>query len=294
MGEIVGAGIVAHSPTIMLSDEIRIGLNDGKESTLYSGLFDLKREVMDVVKPDTVILIDTHWGTIVEYIITSHGRRSGKYTSEELPRGMCQVPYDLKGNPDLANAIAEKCTANGVRTSSIDDPYLPIQYPTVNLAHFLQDDDKEQEWLSLSVCMTADPDDCRRVGEGIRQAVAESGKRVVIMASGALSHTFWPLKELEQHESGAPEHIRTPAHREADEKRIQWMLDGNHKAVIDAMPDFYQYKPEAGFTHYLMMMGALGNEACTAKGKQYSLYENSTGTGQVHIWFDKPEAGWAA
>jgi hypothetical protein len=43
-----------------------------------------------------------------------------------------------------------------------------------------------------------------------------------------------------------------------------------------------------------MMIGALGEEACTAPGRQYGEYENSVGTGQVHLWFDRPERGWNA
>ena len=38
MGEIVGAGIVAHVPTIMLPEEVRLEINDGKEITLVPGL----------------------------------------------------------------------------------------------------------------------------------------------------------------------------------------------------------------------------------------------------------------
>ena len=41
------------------------------------------------------------------------------------------------------------------------------------------------------------------------------------------------------------------------------------------------------------MAGALGEEANTAKGVLYSEYENSVGTGQVHVYFPKPENGFA-
>jgi len=37
MGEIVGAGILAHVPTIMLPKEVRYELNEGKEITLVPG-----------------------------------------------------------------------------------------------------------------------------------------------------------------------------------------------------------------------------------------------------------------
>ena len=38
MGEIVGAGLVAHVPTIVLPEETRRELNEGKEISLVPGL----------------------------------------------------------------------------------------------------------------------------------------------------------------------------------------------------------------------------------------------------------------
>ena len=43
MGEIVGAAVLAHVPTIVMPEEERLALNGGRESTLHSGLRDLKR-----------------------------------------------------------------------------------------------------------------------------------------------------------------------------------------------------------------------------------------------------------
>jgi hypothetical protein len=43
-----------------------------------------------------------------------------------------------------------------------------------------------------------------------------------------------------------------------------------------------------------MMAGAIGEGACTATGRQYGEYENSVGTGQVHLWFDRPDDGFPA
>jgi 3,4-dihydroxyphenylacetate 2,3-dioxygenase len=53
-----------------------------------------------------------------------------------------------------------------------------------------------------------------------------------------------------------------------------------------------RYRPEAMFAHYLMMAGALGERDLTATARQYADYENSIGTGQVHLWFDRPESGF--
>ncbi len=154
---------------------------------------------------------------------------------------------------------------------------------------FLQGDER---WVSVSTAQTAESDDFLLVGEAIGRAVGRSGRRVVLLASGAMSHTFWKLKELRGHEASDPVHIRTPEARAADLERITWMEAGDHARVIDTMPEFMRYRPEAMFGHYLMMVGAIGGRACVAPGQPYSDYENAIGTGQVHIWFGRPATGW--
>ena len=103
MGEIVGAGLLSHAPTIMMNKEQRYALNDGKEISLVPGLNEIRKKVIEPLQPDVVIVIDTHWFTIVEFIVSSHKRRKGFYTSDELHRTMDSIPFDIHGNPELAN-----------------------------------------------------------------------------------------------------------------------------------------------------------------------------------------------
>ncbi len=293
MGEIVGAALVSHVPTIMSSDEDRLEIYDGKDTTLIDGLKRIRQEVLDTLKPDAVIVFDTHWATLIEFVVTSHARRTGKFTSEELPRGMSQVPYDLKGDPDLALLIEQEVNGVGTRCTAIDDPCLPINYGTVNVAHHLEQD---EAWLSVGVCMSADAQDYLSVGEGIRRAIEKSNKRVVLLASGSMSHTFRAFRDISvgKYEAANPDYIFSPEAREADYERLNWFKEGNHASVIDTMGDYYKFKPEGAFGHYLMIAGALGGRDCRAKGRQFSKYENSVGTSQVHAWFDRPEGGWTA
>ena len=290
MGEIVGAGFLSHAPTIMFSQELRYQLNEGKEISLVPGLQRLRSEVLDELKPDAILIFDTHWFTTVEFVITAHQRREGKFTSEELPRGMAQVPFDMAGNPGFARLVAEKVIANGTKCHASDDPCLPLNYPTINTAHYLN---AGESWISMGLAQTARDHNFLNVGRGIAEAVAASDQRVVLIASGGMSHRFWSLDELEQHEASDPIHIRTAEARAADEERIEWWKQGDHASVIDAMDEYRQHKPEGMFGHYLMMIAALGGRECKAPGRLFSDYENATGTGQVHVWFDRPDAGWA-
>jgi aromatic ring-opening dioxygenase catalytic subunit (LigB family) len=108
-----------------------------------------------------------------------------------------------------------------------------------------------------------------------------------------LSHRFWPLSQLEQHEASDPRHIRTPEARAADEERLELMKRGDHRSIIRTMEEYAKFAPEGRFGHYLMMVGALGAGECRAKGELFSDYENATGTGQAHVWFPRPEEGWS-
>lgn len=292
MGEVVGAGLLAHVPTIMLPENIRYELNEGKEISLVPGLHKLRKDVFETADYDTVIVLDSHWATTVEFVVTAQDRRAGLFTSEELPRGMTRIPYDFVGDPELAQAIGAEGEAAGTWMTPIDDPYLPIFYATINLWDFLGRGLPDKKWMSISVCQTGDTEDFLRAGRAIRAAIEKTDRKVMLIASGALSHTFWPLRELRNHESSDTKHIFTEEARIADEERIEWFKQGDHAKVLETMPEFLKYKPEARFSHYLMMIGAMGEEKVTAPGRMYSEYENSIGTGQVHIWFDKPANGW--
>jgi 3,4-dihydroxyphenylacetate 2,3-dioxygenase len=90
MGEVVGAGLLAHVPTIMLPRQDRLDLNEGKEISLVPGLERLRAEVFEVLDYDTVVVFDSHWFTTVEFVVSAHDVRAGLFTSDELPRGMCR------------------------------------------------------------------------------------------------------------------------------------------------------------------------------------------------------------
>ena len=292
MGEVVGAGLLAHVPTIMLPKEQRLDLNDGREISLVPGLHRLRAEVFETLDYDTVIVLDSHWHTTVEFVVAAQPTRAGLLTSDELPRGMCRVPYDWRGDPELAHAIAAQGEPHGTWITAIDDPCLPVHYATVNLWTYLGRG-LDRRWVSVSTAQTGDTEDFLRAGRALAAAIAATDAKVLLIASGAMSHTFWSLRELRAHEASDPAHIRTAAARAADQERIRWLEAGEHARVIETMPDFLKYRPEARFGPYLMMIAALGEGAVTAPGRAYSDYENSVGTGQIHLWFDRPARGWA-
>src|SRR3954451_9587966 len=200
MGEIVGAGLLAHVPTIMLPERDRRELNNGEDFSLVPGLERLRREVFETLDYDTVVVLDSHWATTVEFVVTAQDRRAGLFTSEELPRGICRRPYDFAGDPELAHLVASKVYGHSTWITAIDDDHLPIFYATTNLWEYLGQGLPDKKWISIGVCQTAETENNLRLGRALGDAIAQSKRNVVLIASGALSHTFWSLRQLRLHE----------------------------------------------------------------------------------------------
>jgi 3,4-dihydroxyphenylacetate 2,3-dioxygenase len=293
MGEVVGAGLVSHVPTIMLPEEVRLEINDGNEISLVPGLRRLRTEVLDRLRPDTIVVFDTHWESTFEHIITAHDRREGVFTSHELPRGMRQIPYDMPGDPELAQRVAGiAAERDDTWVLACDDPYLPIFYGTVNVWSYLNGGER---WVSVAVNQCATTEDFLLLGGVIGQAVADvPDRRVVLLASGGMSHKFLSFRQLRGHESSSLANLYTPEAGRADQHVLSLMEKGDHRSVIDYLPDYRRHGPEGHFGHYLMMLGAVGGAACAAPGELFSEYEASVGTGQVHVWFERPGDGWTA
>src|SRR5262249_53840481 len=146
----------------------------------------------------------------------------------------------------------------------------------------------------VSTAQTGDTEDFLRAGRALGSAIEQTGRTVLLVASGAMSHTFWSLRELRAHEASDTVHIRTAEARAADLERIGWLAAGDHARGIATMPEFLTVRPEARVGHYLMMVAGLGEGAVAAPARPFWGYENSVGTGQVHLWFDRPAGGWSS
>lgn len=291
MGEIIGAGIISHVPTIMLPESERLELNNGRDFTVVTGMYQLRSEILDRLKPDTIIIFDTHWHTTFETVVDGREHYEGYHTSDELPRSLCDIPYNYDGDPELGNLIEEAAAGKEDTWVHVSrNPHLPIHYGTVNLVHYLH---RGEKVLSVSCAQTGEPDDFLKFGQVLREAIEKSDRKVILLGSGGLSHRFWPLSQIRQHESADLSHVFSQEARMMDEKVIQLLSEGKHSDVIELMPEYRRHAPEGRFGHYLMMASALGGSQCKAPGVQLSEYEASVGTGQVHIWFEKPEKGWS-
>jgi 3,4-dihydroxyphenylacetate 2,3-dioxygenase len=285
VGEVVAAAVVAHQPMVMVSESIRVELGGtGADTTLIEPGYRLLRECFAALAVDTLVILDTHWFTTTEHVIAGAPRFSGLYTSDEMPRNICDLPYDYPGAPDLARAWHRVNRERGLWSVNVTTPSLPVHYPTINLVSHLR---TRERVLSAGVLQTASRDDYLLLGEALGEAVkAVPDIRVAILGSGGMSHTFWPLDSIRSHFGFGAEHVISDEARQADARILAMWERGEHGAVVDLYPEYEQkHHPEGRFAHYLILLGAIGGAACRLRGTRLSDYENAVGTGQVHVLF---------
>ena len=195
----------------------------------------------------TVIALDSGWASTVEFIVTSEQRRHGLFTSEELPSVMHGVPFDYRGDPELAALMGAQAEKNGTWITPIDDPDLPVMYAMIHLWKYLSEGLPDKKWISASLCQTPTDEDFLRAGRAIGAAYAKSDRRLLLLTSGALSRSFYRLRELRKHKRADPSHIFSEAARAADYERLDWFTAGDHARVLETMPAFHKVRPEGMF-----------------------------------------------
>ncbi len=285
-GKIVGAALVSHHPGLMQCEEFRVLQGAGEDSDLIAGYARLRRKI-DEVAPQAVMIFDSHWFTTGYHLVDGGEHYRGSYISDEMPWYLHGVPYDYRGHPGLAALVETVSRERGGYNRVIAHPELGRQYATINLVKQLRLEQSALPVVTLSSCQNCDWRHFLDSGAAIGEAIRRSGLRVVLLASGALSHKFnaidWkPNHPRIFHESN----VSRPENIDSDKGAIERFRQGQHAQLIDRWDQEYRRLPwEAFGAHYLQMLGAMGGRDCTARGEPLSAYENARGTGNIHVWF---------
>lgn len=286
-GALVAGLFSTHVPRLMILDPADRAAYMGRNvSTFYDALEDIRAQKIAPLDIDTFIVIDTHWHSTLEFVLNAHAEHAGVYTSDEIPWMIHEYEFAYPGDPELAALITSAATERGVPAQASAHRGLPMHYGTLNVMHYYNPGPQKARVLSISVCDPAEVETNLRFGEAIAAAVTRSGRRALLIASGGMSHRFWPLATIRARASADPTDISDPLMRAWDERVMTWWRAGDHAAVLARADEFRRIcAPEGRFAHYLVLAGAFGGAAWRAPGEQFGRYEAAIGTGQSNFWF---------
>ena len=263
MGSIVGALIVTHTPR--MADETTA---PAFTRDMIRGMHELG-EVVAGLRPDALIQASTHWVTTFNHYVLGHKRHKGILTSSEAPEIIAGVPYDFPGDPGLAEAMTAKGKEKGIPViCTAAEPFM-LEYGTVNPIRYLTPK-FDVPVVPVSSCLLADIPECIRWGEAIAEAIRQSSKRVLVIASGALSHKLvrgpekWPKDEDQKF----------------DHQFVELVTQGKSEELQSFFPSFAKtVEAEMGGRHLAILLGATGGKF---RGKLHA-YGPSSGTGNAVV-----------
>ena len=284
MGEIVLAAKCTHVPTMLMSEQD--GPLKGKRQAAIDGHLEIARRAR-ALGADTAVICDTHWLVNAGFHINANARFQGLFTSNEFPQFIRDMPFAYDGNPALGDAIAAAACDMGVHTLAHHLDSLPLEYGTLVPMRFMS---REHEMRVVSVaawCTVHDHQESRMVGAAIRQAVEASDSKVLLVASGSLSHRIWPNRDYAANNGTFT--ISSEFNRQVDLRVLDLWQRGEHATFLKMLPEYAAHCSGEGAMHdTAMLYGALGWDEYGGKCEVVSEYFPSSGTGQVNVEFSLP------
>lgn len=281
MGEIVLAAKCTHVPTMLMSEQD--GPVKGKRQPAIDGHIEIARRAK-ALGADTVIICDTHWVINAGFHINANSHFEGLFTSNEFPQFIQDMPYEYDGNPALGDAIAEAARSLGVHTLAHHLDSLEMEYGTLVPMRFMSRAHKMKVVSVAAWCTVHSHDESRVIGQAIAKAVKASDSKVLLVASGSLSHKIWPNKDYAANNGTFT--ISSEFNRQMDLHVLDMWQRGDHATFLKMLPEYAQFCCGEGSMHdTAMLYGALGWDQYTAKCEVVTPYFPSSGTGQTNVIF---------
>jgi 3,4-dihydroxyphenylacetate 2,3-dioxygenase len=280
MGELVLAAKVSHVPSLMLSEVAGSPLKSAREGAVKA-LRELGRRARER-GVSTFVVFDTHWLSNFGYHINANLHHRGAFTSHEAPQMIQDLRYDLPGDPALAEAIAAEAAGAGLGVIAHRVASLGLEYGTIVPMHYMNEDGWAKV-VSVATPLFTSLEESRILGEATRRAIARSGERAAIIASGSLSHRLWPNKQL------GPEawtSIASEFNRQVDLRVLELWQQRRYREFIAMLPDYaVKCNGEGGMADTIMLFAALGWDSFEGEAEQLCDYFPSSGSGQVNVEF---------
>ena len=278
MGEIVLAAKITHVPSIWM--DLTQEKFHGIRTAAIEGLKELGRRAHER-GAETFLIFDTHWIVNQGFHVNAKARHEGVFTSGEMPHMVRDLAYSYEGDPELATAVADAVLAANMRAVAHDTPNLNCEYGTLIPMH-LMNGEADIRVVSIAANQYASIDEGRRMGRAIARAIGAVDRKVAVLASGSMSHQFWP-NELSPDGMFT---VNTEFNRQVDLRVIDLWRSGQIKEFLEMLPEYaVRCYGECQMIDTAMLFGALGWDAYRGQGEVVCEYFGSSGTGQCVVDF---------
>ena len=253
------AGFMVPHPPMIVPE---IGRGSEAQITETIRAYERVADEIASLAPETIIITSPHSIMYADYFHISPGRKaSGSFASFRAP----SVRFDEKYDKDLADEIARLADAEDFPAGTMGERAPALDHGTMVPLWFIRN--KYKEGSIVRIGLSGLPlTDHYRLGMIIRDAVRNTGRRVVFVASGDLSHKLQDYGPY----GFAPE---GPVY---DERIMDVIGRASFGELFDFDNSFCDKAAECGHRSFVIMAGAFDGMAVRA---ERLVHQDVTGVG---------------
>jgi len=270
MSGVIAAAVVAHVPTLS-----RAEITPEFQHTLVQGQHRLGQDLR-ALSPDLWVIVSTHWVSTFNWFATCQPQHEGVCVADEAPDLVPGIPYCYRGDAEFGAALVEEWKRGDIAAARNETPHYQWDYGTfVPLSHL--DPEAQVAVVSLPVVLMADHAECLRAGATVHTTAKRLGRRVVFLASTALTHALVRGRHF----------MPTPERMEADHLFLDQLKRGDVDTALAGFPDYSRLVvAEMGGRALATLLGvakALTHDGARLEGRQYGDYAQSSGSGNANL-----------
>jgi 2-aminophenol/2-amino-5-chlorophenol 1,6-dioxygenase beta subunit len=242
-GEIVAGCLAPHPPHLVYAEnppQNEPNAEGGWEQLRWG--YERLRDSLSDVDYDVIVVLSPHWQTYVgtHFLGLPHFKN---LSVDPVFPNLFRYNYELDIDVELSKQIYDKAEKAGLTVKMMNNPDFRIDYGTITTGHMFN-----PEWDKPMVVISSNRSSAyysvdvmqemmMELGKATREAILESGKKAVVLASNSLSHRHFTT-ESEVPEDMSKEHITSHAMHLWDMRIIEYMRTGQSQRIIDEMPEF--------------------------------------------------------
>lgn len=248
---IIETFIVPHPPLIIPD----IGM--GKERKIQKTIdcYDKIAEKISKIKPNTIIIITPHSIMYSDYIHISPGKGAkGNFKDFGEPNVNLEAEYDT----DFINELSTLAESRNIQAGTMGEKDKSLDHGTMIPLYFINKYRIDYKIVRISISGLSF-NEHYNFGKCISQVAQNSDKKVVLIASGDLSHMLKDEGPYGYREEGVI----------FDREVTNAIKEGNFLTLLKFDPEFCELAAECGLRSFITMAGALDGKSVESELLSY-------------------------
>lgn len=242
-GQIVAGFLAPHPPHLVYGENPP--QNEPRSQGGWEPLrwaYERARKSLEELKPDVLLVHSPHWVTQQGHHFLGVKNLRGKSVDPIFPN-LFRYAFELEVDLELAGACCDEAAALGLTTKMMRNPNFRVDYGTITTLHMMR-----PQWDIPVVGISANNspyyltteagmEEMDVLGKATRNAIRQTGRRAVLLASNTLCHYHFHEEPVPP-EDMSQEHPQNYAGYLWDMRIIDLLRRGKINEVFRVLPQF--------------------------------------------------------